>query len=219
MSRDWLRASAALRAVEAVPHENLNLIAANLNELFQSTNACTRASAYQKKLAPALSSFTDRIAVSVVKFEGSPSQVASRRLLWELAGKVTPDEQAYLEEAARCFANRCNRAAIILLWAGAMSRFHRAIEKVEFNAFNSALARITQKKGSPFNKVSKNEIGNLAELQLPGIRPHRRRNGVMEITTFKSSRNWIGSWVLEVTPHTPVCFNRRHSMSSSMHRK
>jgi len=83
----------------------------------------------------------------------------------EFAGKVTVDEQNYLEEAARCLASRCNRAAIILLWAAAMSRLHGAIEKVGFNAYNTALDQATQKKGGPFNRVSKTVVASLPELQ------------------------------------------------------
>jgi hypothetical protein len=165
ISRDWLRISEGLRAIDVLPHESLNFIDSQLKNLFQSTNARTRASAYQKKLAPIISSFTERVVIPVIRFEGSPSQVASRQLLGEFAGKVSADEETYLEEAARCLASRCNRAAIILLWAAAMSRLHQAIEKQGFNAYNTALDEATQKKGSPFNRVSKTPVASLPELQ------------------------------------------------------
>ena len=165
VSRDWLRISEALRAVDALPLENLNFVDSQLKELFQSTNARTRASAYQKKLTPVISSFTDRVVIPVIRFEGSPSQVASRQLLNEFNGKVSPDEQTYLEEAARCLASRSNRAAIIMLWAAAMARLHQAIEKVGFNTYNTALDHTIQKKGSPFTRVSKTPIASLPELQ------------------------------------------------------
>lgn len=165
ISKDWLRLSEALRAVEALSHENLNFVDAQFKDLFLGTNARTRASAYQKKIAPVLSSFTDRIVIPVIRFEGSPSQVASRQLLGEFVGKVSPEELTYLEEAARCLASRCNRAAIILLWAAAMSRLHGAIEKVGFNAYNAALDQTMLKKGGPFNRVSKTAVASLPELQ------------------------------------------------------
>lgn len=165
VSREWLRFSEALRAVDALPHENLTFIDSQLKDLFQSTNARTRATAYQKKLAPVISSFTERVVIPVIRFEGSPSQVAARQLLSEFAGKVSADEETYLEEAARCLAARCNRAAIILLWAAGMSRLHQAIEKLGFNAYNTALDQATQKKGSPFNRISKMPVGSLPELQ------------------------------------------------------
>jgi hypothetical protein len=165
ISKEWLRISEALRSVDALPHENLNTIDIQFKDLFQCTNARTRASAYQKKLLPVLSSFTDRIVIPVIRFEGSPSQVASRKLLGEFLGKVTVEEQTYLEEAARCLASKCNRAAIIILWAAAISRLHRAIEKVGFNTYNSALDQTTKKTGNPFNKVSKTTIASLPELQ------------------------------------------------------
>ena len=165
LSREWLRLSEALRSLEAIPLENLTFVDGYLKDILQSTNARTRSSAYRKRLTPVLRSFTDRIVVPVIRFEGSPSQVASRQIMNEFASTALPDEQIYLEEAARCVATRCNRAAIIMLWAGAMARFHAAIEKLGFNSYNTALDRATQKKGNPFNKVSKSYVASLPELQ------------------------------------------------------
>ena len=91
--------------------------------------------------------------------------MASRQLLNEFIGKVSSEEQTYLEEAARCLASRSNRAAIIMLWAAAMARLHQAIEKVGFNTYNTALDQITQRKGQPFIRVSKTQIASLPELQ------------------------------------------------------
>jgi len=165
VSREWLRLSEALRSADALPQENLNNVDTPLKELLQATNARTRSTAYRRKLAPVLSSFTDRIVVPVIRFEGSPSQVAARQLMSEFSGKVSSDEQAYLEEAGRCLGSKCNRAAIILLWAAAMARVHGAIEKLGFNAYNVALGKVAPKKGSPYNKVSNSPISSMPELQ------------------------------------------------------
>jgi len=163
--RDWLRFSENLKTVGAIPHEDLSLIDTNLKEIFQSTSLRTRSSAYQKKLAPILASFAERVVVPVIRFEGSPSQVASRQLTSEFSGKVTGEEQTYLEEAARCLASKCNRAAIILLWAAGISRLHTAVEKIGFNAYNAALDKTLLKKGNPFNRASKTPVASLPELQ------------------------------------------------------
>ncbi|GEM_PF-4488449 len=165
VARDWLRFSEAIRSIGALSNENLSFVDAHLKLLLQGTTARTRSSAYRKKLGPVISSFTDNIVVPMIRFEGSPSQVAARQLTAEFAGKVSAEEQSYIEEAARCLAGRCNRAAIILLWAASMARLHGAIEKLGFNAYNAALDRATQKRGSPFNKVSKTVVASLPELQ------------------------------------------------------
>ncbi len=165
VAKDWLRFSERLCAAETLPQANLAAIDSQFETILQSTNARTRSSAYRSKLAPVIASFTDKIVVPIIRHEGSPAQVASRQLLAEFAGKVSVDEQSYLEEAARCLASRCNRAAIILLWAAAISRFHSAIEKIGFNAYNLALSQATQKKGHPFNRVSKTNVLSLPELQ------------------------------------------------------
>lgn len=165
VAKDWLRLSEGLRTAEALPQDNLSPIDSQLKQMLESTNARTRSSAYRNKLAPVIASFTDKVVVPVIRHEGSPAQVASRQLLAELVGKVSADEQSYLEEAARCLASRCNRAAIILLWAAAISRLHSAIEKIGFNTYNLALDKTTQKKGNPFSRVSKNTVSSLPELQ------------------------------------------------------
>lgn len=165
IAKEWLRLSEGLRASEALLQDSLGPIDSNLKQILESTNARTRSSAYRGKLVPVIASFTDKVVVPVIRHEGSPAQVASRQLLSEFVGKVSADEQSYLEEAARCLSSRCNRAAIILLWAAAMSRFHSAIEKIGFNAYNMALDQTTQKKGNPFSRVSKINISSLPELQ------------------------------------------------------
>jgi len=163
--KDWLRFSESIKAGGVLPHEDLSLIDACLKEAFQSTSLRTRSSAYRRRIAPILKSFVDRVVVPVIRHEGSPAQVASRQLLNEFSGMITAEEQTYLEEAARCLAARCNRAAIILLWAAGISRFHAAVEKLGFNAYNTALDQALQKKGSPFNRVSKTQVASLPELQ------------------------------------------------------
>ncbi len=165
VSRDWLRLSESLRAVEALPTENLALVDSPFREILQSTTVRTRSSAYRKKLSIVLPVFTDKVVIPVIRHEGSPTQVASRQLLAEFIGKVSTDEQGYLEESARCLSSKCNRAAIILLWAAAMSRLHSAVEKIGFNAYNLAIDQTVQKKGNPFNKVSKSHVASLPELQ------------------------------------------------------
>ena len=165
VAKEWLRLSVGLRTIETLIAESLGTIDIPIREKLQSTNVRTRSSAYQKKLTLVTSSFTDKIIVPVIRHEGSPTQVASRQLLAEFAEKVSTDEQGYIEESARCLGSRCNRAAIILLWAAAMSRIHSAIEKIGFNTYNLSVEQVTQKKGSPFNKVSKAVVASLPELQ------------------------------------------------------
>lgn len=46
-----------------------------------------------------------------------------------------------------------------------MSRIHSAVEKIGLNAYNLALEQTALKKGNPFNKVSKNPVASLPELQ------------------------------------------------------
>ncbi len=165
VSKEWLKLSESLRAMDPFPQENLNLIDTQLKDVLESTNTRTRASTYRKKLSAVLSKFTAQIIIPVIRYEGSPSQVLSRQIMDEFVGNVTADEHAYLEEAARCLAHRCNRASIMMLWTASMARLHGAIEKLGYNTYNAALDKLSQKKGYPFNKISKTNITSLPELQ------------------------------------------------------
>ena len=164
IARDWLRLSEALRA-SGVFGESSTSVDFAFKEMFQSTATRARASAYRSKLATVLGVFTDAVVVPLIRFEGTPSQAAARQVLSEFASRVSVDEQAYLEEATRCLSSRCNRAAIILLWAAAVARLHSAVGKLGFNAYNAAIDQTGQKKGSPFNRVAKQHISSLPELQ------------------------------------------------------
>ena len=80
LSKEWLRLSEALRSAEAIPHDNLSSLDKHLKDILQSTNSRSRASAYRKKLMPVLSTFTEQIVIPMILHEGSPAQVAARRL-------------------------------------------------------------------------------------------------------------------------------------------
>jgi hypothetical protein len=165
IAKEWLRLSEALRNANAIPPENLAPIDEAIRLVLESTNSRTRSSSYRKKVQPILSSFTEKVVIPAIRFEGSPVQVAGRKLIAKFEGKVTSDEQAYVEEASKCLTSKCNRAAIIMLWAAGMARFHGAIERLGFNSYNTALTETVKKKGPPFNKVSNTPIGSLPELQ------------------------------------------------------
>lgn len=165
ISKEWLKLSEALKSMEALPQENLSFIDNHLKKTLQATDVRTRSSSYRNNLGPVVSQFTDQIIIPIIRFEGSPSQVASREVLREFTGKIFPDEQAYLEEAARCLASKCRRAAIIMIWAAAVARMHGAIERVGFNAYNVALNAASQKKGNPFSRISRTTVSSLPELQ------------------------------------------------------
>jgi hypothetical protein len=163
VARDWLRFSEAIR--ESVGADAVSVIDAEFKAILQAANARTRSSAYRKRLKPVIESFTEKIVIPVIRHEGSPSQVASRTVLSAITANLTNEEAQYVEEAARCLAAKCNRAAIIMLWAAAIARMHRAVENVGFIAFNQAVDDASKKKGSPFNKVVKITISSLPELQ------------------------------------------------------
>lgn len=165
VSKEWLKLSEGLRQIESLAGVALPQIDTVFHALFQSANVRTRAAAYRRRLGQVLDTFTDGVVIPVIRHEGSPAQVAARQVLSEFSGKISADELSYLEEAIRCLGGKCNRAAIILLWAAAIARLHSSVERMGFNAYNAGLDLTLQKKGNPFSRVAKNQITSLPELQ------------------------------------------------------
>jgi hypothetical protein len=137
-----------------------------MTELLQSTKQRTRASSYRTKLKPFLDGLIDNVVVPLIRFEGSPGQVAERMLEAIFLDFTEADEYPYIQEAARCSSVHCHRAAIVLFWAAAIGRMHTSIQNKGFAAFNAAATAASAKKGSPYNRITKGlTIQSLPELQ------------------------------------------------------
>lgn len=166
ISKKWLKISIALAEIGVCDIDILHNFDNTAKEILKSTATRARASAYRKKLAMLLELFITSIIVPVIRFEGSPIQVAARQIRDIFNTHVLADEEAYIEEASKCVTVRCYRAAIIMLWAAAISRFHRSIENIGFNTYNTAYTTTIAKAGNPYNKVSKGAtLSSLPELQ------------------------------------------------------
>ena len=166
VSKQWIKTSTALAETGICDADTLQKIDNTTKEILQSTITRARASAYRKKLALLLDPFISSIIVPVIKYEGSPIQASARQIRETFNTHVLVDEETYLDEASRCVTVRCYRAAVIMLWAAAISRFHRSIENLGFSAYNTAHTVTIAKTGNPFNKVSKGAtISSLPELQ------------------------------------------------------
>jgi len=164
-SKSWLRISAGLTAEGAFDAKVLAEVDGVMQAILASTRTRARASAYRSKLEPVLDRFTERILVPLIRIEGSPTHVAARQIESVFEGLVAPEEREYIDEAARCMTARCYRATIIMLWAAAIARLHRAVEQVGFDRFNQAVAQVSARKRNPYNRFKGSAIKSLPELQ------------------------------------------------------
>ena len=165
VAREWLRLSPALREVGACDPKKLDAHDHSMQEALSRASQRVRASALKKHLVAVIDNAVEDVIVPVIKFEGSPRQVAARQLQATFSN-LNPDETAYVGEAARCVTVQAHRAALIMLWAATVARFHTAIELRGFDAFNKAVDSITAKKGPPFNKIKESaKVSSYAELQ------------------------------------------------------
>jgi hypothetical protein len=169
LAKEWLRLSPELKNSAEGLLPSLDAYDLAMSELLQATKIRTRATSYRKKLLPFVDSFLDKVVVAYMRYEGSPSQAAARQVEGVFQGAVTAEELAYVQEAARCSSQHCHRAAIIMLWAAAVSRVHNAVQSVGFTSFNSAAGTASSKKGAPYSRLTKGlTVGSLAELQRLG---------------------------------------------------
>jgi len=165
-AKEWLRLAPALKSGAEGFLPSLDAYERAMSEVLVATKSRTRATVYQKKLMPFLDGFVEAIVVPVMRYEGSPGQVASRQIENALKDVVNTEELTYVQEAARCSSVHCQRAAIVLLWAAAMARFHTSIQTRGFASFNAAASAASAKKGNPYSRIAKNlNIQSLPELQ------------------------------------------------------
>ncbi|TAA09845.1 hypothetical protein EA658_04150 [Pseudoxanthomonas winnipegensis] len=165
-ARNWVRLSTALKNGGDGFLPSLDSYDSAMSDVLASSKQRSRASAFRKKLKPFREGFLEKVVVPLMRFEGSPSQVAARQLESLFEGSVTTEEQAYISEAARCSSLHCHRAAIILLWAAGVARMHAEVQVIGFAGFNAAAAKASAIKGSPYSRITKGlTVGSLAELQ------------------------------------------------------
>jgi hypothetical protein len=166
IAREWLRVSQSLRDRGICDAAKLSEYDQIMEDVLNSTTIRARASSVHKKLAPFVDGAVTSVVVPLIQFEGSPRQVAARQVLGAISSSISPDEQNYIEEAARCVTIQGYRAAIIMLWAGAIARFHSSIVSRGFDAFNRAVELTIDKKGQPFNRIRESsKLSSLPELQ------------------------------------------------------
>jgi hypothetical protein len=166
IAKEWLKNSQQLRGLADALLPALDRFDTAATKVLTSTKARTRASSYRKKLSPFVEDFFDALVIPIIRYEGSPAQVAARQLESIFSGAVSLEELEYIKEAARCTSVHCHRASMVLLWAAAIARLHTAIQKIGFNAFNAAMTAAVAKKGPPFNRIrGSGDVSTLAELQ------------------------------------------------------
>jgi hypothetical protein len=167
IARDWLRLSAALKETTDGLLPSVEQFDLKMAEVLKASKQRTRASTFRRLLEPVKLGLMDTVVVPLMRHEGSPAQAAARQLEGLFSGLVSVEEAQYIVEAARCSAVRCQRAAIVMLWAAAVARFHAEIQNVGFVAYNAAAGATVKKKGSPFNRVTNSiNVASLADLQL-----------------------------------------------------
>jgi hypothetical protein len=165
IAREWIRYSQALRQAGVCDATKLEAYDQTMQQMLGRVSARVRASALRKDITVLVDGAVDDIIVPLIKYEGSPRQVAARQLLSAFDG-LSADETTYLGEAARCLTVQCHRAAVIMLWTAAIARLHAAITQKGFAAFNAAVDAAIAKKGQPFNRIKDGtKISSVAELQ------------------------------------------------------
>lgn len=166
IARSWLKISPIIREAGCCKSDHIQQYDQDMTDLLSSTTQRARASALKKKLRPFVDGFVDSIIVPVIQIEGSPRHVAARQVQEAFEGALSTEEIGYVEEAARCVTIEGYRAAIIMLWAAAIARLHRAVQNRGFAIYNDAIDSIVARKGAPFNRIKPGaKLTSFPELQ------------------------------------------------------
>lgn len=167
LARTWLRLSSALKEKSEGLSPSLDTFDGSMAAILKATKQRTRTPKFKKLLQPFRDALMDLIVVPLMRHEGSPAQTAARQLEGVFFGLVSNEELQYISEAARCTAVKCQRAAIVMLWAAAVARLHSSIQQKGFSAYNAAATTSVKKKGSPFNRITNSiNVTSVADLQL-----------------------------------------------------
>jgi hypothetical protein len=150
IAREWLQLSPAIRAVGICAPAQLSTLDAGMQDIITKAAGESRASALRKPVGSFVAIAPKEVVVPLIQHAGSPRQVLARQIVGVFTG-LTVEENAYIEEAARCVTVEAYRAAMIMLWAAGVSRIHSAIEIKGFAAFNAALAVTQTKKTHPYS--------------------------------------------------------------------
>ena len=168
LAKEWIIFSQRLKPAGIVAAATLGDCDQHMGELLGARGQGRRAPYYLTRLRAVERRFTAEVVIPVVQHAGDLRQVAVRQLRADLAPHLTTNEQVYAEEALKCVGESCNRAAIVLMWAAAITRMHNSIEHgVGFAAFNAALTNIGARKAAyPYSSArERGPIGTTAELQ------------------------------------------------------
>jgi hypothetical protein len=167
LAKDWIMLSQRLKPAGIVAAATLGDCDQHMGELLGARGQGRRSPYYLTRLRAVEKRFTAEVVIPVVQHAGDLRQVAVRQLRTDLAPHLTTREQVYAEEALKCVGESCNRAAIVLLWASAVTRMHNSIEYgLGFAALNTALTNIGARRAYPYNVVrERGPVGTTAELQ------------------------------------------------------
>jgi hypothetical protein len=152
IAREWLRVSPLIRAAGICSPAHISSLDSEMQGIITKTAGDSRATALRRSLKEFLAVAPKEIVVPLIQHAGSPKQVLARQVEGAFTN-LSPEETAYVGEAARCVTVDANRAAIIMLWAAGISRVHSAVETKGFAAFNAAVAVTQSKKQHPYSIV------------------------------------------------------------------
>lgn len=152
IAKEWLRVSPLLRAAGICSPAHLLSLDSAMQDIITKTAGASRATALRRPLKDFLAVVPKEVVVPLIQHAGSPKQVLARQIEGAFSN-LSPEETAYVGEAARCVTVDANRAAIIMLWAAGISRVHSAIETKGFAAFNAAATVTQSKRQHPYSIV------------------------------------------------------------------
>lgn len=195
-SRWFSEFSEALASQQGLSPELIEAYSQQFGRLIKVSAPNNLKKSYVQILHAILKRFRDDL---VIPLQLRPKGAVKAPLLSELLGVLpSPEENAYLKEAADCARHNFLRASVVLGWCAAIDRIHRAIEHIGCPNFNIASSKMASQTTGRFKKFS--AVQNVSSL-----------NEIREV--FDTIVLWIieGMGFIDSNQHTRLrsCFDMR----------
>lgn len=139
LGKTWLTSiSTDVRAGGKIDESILNEVDSGMEKLYSNSDASPRTSSYLVLLRSLNKKIQSDILIPIIKAGRSTPSLVSGLKTKIFSLNLSDDEKTYYDEAFRAAESECYKAAIVMIWCGAISRIQTKIYKEGLTRFNSS---------------------------------------------------------------------------------
>lgn len=156
-SKFWLgKLSTQIRGESLVDDQIINTIDEKFERLLELTASNNRKKSYSNLLNTLPKEIQKEVLVPIIKKSRASQSPLINGILSKIYSNVSSeDEKNYFEEAARAAANKCYKAATVMVWCAVIDRLRGVVENLGLKNFNKASKQLKAKKTGHYKHFSK----------------------------------------------------------------